>query len=150
MTDFKGDVLFIDTPDGGNIQIENGLVLDDRGFQTAVYLSLFGGNFDDPVVIESNKSWWGNLIGDKETELRSQFQNIICSLPLTTKNIRVAEDAAKQDLTWVIDNGIGDEITVTGSIENIKEASFEIVISKNGQNILNTTYGVQWEAMNGI
>lgn len=151
MTEFKGDVLLEDTPDGGNLVIEDGLIQDDRGFRTAVYLSLFGGNMDDPAIIESNQSWWGNQIGDKETELRSSFQNVICSLPLTTKNLQAAEDAAKKDLQWIIDKGIGDEITVSGSIENIKEANFEIKLFKDGENVLDTTFGVEWEAMsNGI
>jgi phage gp46-like protein len=106
---------------------------------------------DDPAIIESNQSWWGNQIGDKETELRSSFQNVICSLPLTTKNLQAAEDAAKKDLKWVIDKGIGDEITVSGSIENIKEANFVIKVIKDGENVLDSTFGVEWEAMsNGI
>lgn len=151
MTEFNGDVLLEDTPDGGNIIITDGLIKDDKGFSTAVLISLMGGNFDDPAVIESNQSWWGNLIGDKETEIRSSFQNTVCSLPLTTKNLQTAEDAAKKDLQWLIDKGIADEINVTGSIENIKRASFEVKVIKNGENILDTVYGVEWEAMaNGI
>lgn len=151
MKEFKGDVYMEDTPDGGNLVITDGLVEDDRGFNTAVLISLLGGNFDDPAIIESNQSWWGNMIGDADTAIRSSFQYIVCSLPLTTKNLRAAEDAAKKDLQWMIDKEIADEISVTGSIENIKRASFEIVITKNGENILDTVYGVEWEAMtNGI
>ncbi len=151
MTEFKGDVLFEDTPDGGNLVIEDGLIQDDRGFRTAAYLSLFGGNVDDPAIIESNQSWWGNLVGEKETELRSSFQNVICSLPMTIKNLQSACDAAKRDLQWMIDKGIGEEINVSGTIQNVKQADFEITVIKNGENILSTVFGVEWEAMaNGI
>ena len=44
---FEGDVLYTATPDGGDIKIENGLVKDCRNFDTATYLSLFGGNEND-------------------------------------------------------------------------------------------------------
>ena len=40
MTDFEGDVLFLDSNDGGVLQIEDGVIACDKTFKTAVYLSL--------------------------------------------------------------------------------------------------------------
>ena len=149
MTDFEGDVLFTDTNDGGVLTVEDGLILCDKTFKTAVYLSLFGGNFeDDGVTTEGFGAC--NVVEDK-TKMVSKFQNIICSLPMTSKNLKLAEDAACSDLQWLIDDGIADEVTVKGKIKDVKNADFEINALKSGENILSTTYGVEWEAMsNGL
>jgi len=151
MTDFEGDVLFTDTNDGGVLTVEDGLILCDKTFKTAVYLSLFGGNFEDDGVTDKGKAFWGNLIGTENTKMVSKFQNIICSFPMTSKNLKLAEDAACSDLQWLIDDGIADEVTVKGKIKDVKNADFEINALKSGENILSTTYGVEWEAMsNGL
>ena len=47
LQDFEGDLLLADSADGGNVLISDGLFQGDRSFNTAVYLSLFGGNRDD-------------------------------------------------------------------------------------------------------
>jgi hypothetical protein len=52
---FEGDLLLEDTPDGGDIRIENNLFVSDRSFNTAVYLSLFGGNKDDNGKVKNNE-----------------------------------------------------------------------------------------------
>lgn len=57
--EFGGDVLLFDTEDGGEISVINGLVIADGGFNTAVYLSLFGGNKDDGGEVASGDTWWG-------------------------------------------------------------------------------------------
>ena len=44
---FQGDVLIHSTNDGGEIDVEDGLIQDCNTFSTAVYISLFGGNKDD-------------------------------------------------------------------------------------------------------
>jgi len=149
--DFEGDVLFVDSPDGGNLVIENGLFACDKSFKTAVLLSLFGGNIDDPAVIESNKEWWGNDIGDKETALRSRFQFIIAGFPLSTKNLKLAIEAIKIDLQWMIDNGVCDDVQVSGMITDFKSADFTVKIFANSEIADNIEFKVNWEAMrNGV
>lgn len=151
MTDFEGDVLFLDSNDGGVLQIEDGVIACDKTFKTAVYLSLFGGNFEDDGVTNSGKAFWGNLIGEDKTKMVSKFQNTICSLPMTSKNLKTAEDAAVSDLQWLIDDGIADKVTASGKIKDLKTADFEINALKSGENILSTTFGIEWEAMaNGL
>ena len=151
MTDFEGDVLFLDSNDGGVLQIEDGVIACDKTFKTAVYLSLFGGNFEDDGVTDSGKAFWGNLIGEDKTKMVSKFQNTICSLPMTSKNLKLAEDAACSDLQWLIDDGIADKVTASGKIKDLKTADFEINALKSGENILSTTFGIEWEAMaNGL
>ena len=61
---FEGDVLLFDTDDGGEISVVNGLVIADRKFSTAAYLSLFGGNVEDGGRVDNNKTWWGNRFAE--------------------------------------------------------------------------------------
>ena len=42
-----GDVLLYHTPDGGEIEMVNGLVTMSGGLETMAYLCLFGGNEED-------------------------------------------------------------------------------------------------------
>ncbi|GAG06443.1 unnamed protein product, partial [marine sediment metagenome] len=59
----NGDILLLSTKDGGDINIESGLIEMTAGFETAVYLSLFGGNIeDDGTEATKSKTWWGNLL----------------------------------------------------------------------------------------
>lgn len=145
---FEGDVLFFNTNDGGEISIIDGLVKGDCSFSTAVYLSLFGGNKEDSGKIKNNLGWWGNyLIGVPEGEkLVSRFQYMINSLPLTAKNLLSAENAAVEDLKWLKDDGIVDEIIVIGRGTEINQANFTYSLSKSGEKIGSGEFGVQWEA----
>ncbi len=143
---FEGDVLLISTPDGGDIQISDGLVLADRKFSTAVYLSLFGGNKDDDGKVKNKRTWWGNLIeGTKESEkMVSRFQNIITGLPLSTKNIRLAEQAAVLDLEWMKNEGICDEIIITSNMQNKNIFMVSIQLLKDKALISETAFQAQW------
>lgn len=149
--DFEGDVLFVDSPDGGDLVLKDGLIECDKSFKTAVFISLFGGNIDDPAVIESSKSWWGNSIGDKETEVRSRFQFIISGLPLSTKNMKLAAEAIKIDLEWMIESKVCDDIQISGIIADFKTADFTVNILVNNELTDSIEFKVNWEAMrNGI
>lgn len=153
MLDFEGDVLFTDSPDGGQIAIEDGLVKCDRSFSTAVYLSLFGGNKEDDGKVENTKGWWGNYTEGAlpEERLTSRFQTF-ATKPLSSANIRLAERAAVADLSWLKDDGIADEVDASGIIDAVHHAVFTITVKKGGETVLKTKYGIQWEAgiKNGV
>lgn len=114
------DVLLRQTNDGGDITVENGLVLMSEGLETAAYLSMFGGNEDDPGEGATELQWWGN-IGETEPArtYRSETQHLIRSLPATSGNLRRIEQAAARDLQWMIDGGVAESITVEASIPSL-------------------------------
>ena len=147
---FEGDVLLIDTPDGGDIVIENDLIQPDKNFSTAVYLSLFGGNKDDTGKVKNKNQWWGNyLAGISQNEkLRSRFQNIIMGLPMTVKNINDAENAAYKDLEWFIEDEIADKITIQSQTTGIKRFNLYVKIEKNILTIFENTYHLLWGSEN--
>ena len=151
-TDFKGDVLIHSTNDGGEIDVEDGLILDCNTFSTAVYISLFGGNKDDDAG-RSKETWWGNLIpGTVENErVVSHFQAVICGLPLTSGNLKKAQTAAELDLKWLKDEGIADSVTVTLKAEDVKRVCASVEITKDGTSLFESSYYFEWEgARNGL
>ena len=148
--DFEGDLLLYDTPDGGDIQIENGLFVSEKKFSTAVYLSLFGGNKDDPAKVKNNKEWWGNLLNiTKNEKLRSRFQNIIFGLPMTVKHIHEAEMAAAMDLNWFIKEKIADEINVYGQAIGKNRFNLKVEIKKDILTLFESTYSLLWGVGSG-
>lgn len=147
--DFGGDVWIYDTLDGAEIEIRNGLVMADGGFRTAVYLSLFGGNSDDAGEVIDNKTWWGNCLeGISEDEkLVGRFQAFIKSAPLTSRNLPLAEEKARQDLQWLIDDGMADLVEVEISSPEKNKIQMDVKIGKAGEILESGGFSLQWESM---
>lgn len=151
--EFGGDVLIFGTEDGGEIFIINGLVIPDESFRSAVYLSLFGGNKNDTGEVASGATWWGNkLEGTSENEkLVSRFVAFITAEPMTSKNLKTAEEKAAEDLHWFIEDGIADSVDVSIVDEGHGQVQLSVLIEKSGQILESGKYALQWEAMkNGI
>lgn len=111
------DVLLRQTNDGGDITLQSGLVLLSEGLETAVYLSLYGGNEDDPADTDTTLQWWGNLLeAEPERSYRSETQYLIKSLPAIPFNLRRIEQAALRDLAWMIETGLAQSTTVEATI----------------------------------
>jgi len=150
---FQGDLLLIETPDGGDCVLQDGLLLAEWGFGTAFYISLFGGNKADPGKVKNHHTWWGNTLpGITEKEkIVSRFQNFINAVPVTVKNIKDAEGLAQLDLKWAIDDGIADEINIFIRSEAINKIRVFIDAKKEGKSVYKTDYGALWgAALNGI
>lgn len=151
--EFGGDVYLYDTQDGSEIEIKNGLVMADEGFRTAVYLSLFGGNSDDTGEVINNETWWGNCLDNlsENEKLIGRFDTYVKSVPMTSRNIVVAEEKAKQDLQWFIDDGIADSVEVEISSGEKNKINLSVKIGKAGEILEAGNYSLQWESMkNGI
>lgn len=147
--EFGGDVYIYDTDDGAEISIVNGLIMPDKGFRSAIYLSLFGGNKEDTGEVANNNSWWGNKLDNlsENEKYISRFQAFISSVPMTSKNISLAEEKIKQDLQWFIDDEIAESISVEIKAVDKKRIDIEIVISKAGEIIESGKFGLQWGNM---
>jgi len=151
--DFHGDLLLIETPDGGDCLIKDGLLLADHAFGTAFYISLFGGNKADAGRINNRNTWWGNTLSNiKENEkIVSRFQNFILAMPMTVKNIKDAESMAELDLEWALNEEIADEINVFIRSEGINKIRLFVEVKKDGEFVFESNYGALWGAgLNGI
>jgi len=129
----QGDVKLFQTLDDGEITVENGLVSMDGGLETSVYLSLFGGNESDDVSSASVKSWWANSDeNDPAKQYRSETQNLLQSLPVTSFNLRRIEDAAVRDLSWFIEKKTASSLSVSASIPALNRIKLEINLEAMG------------------
>jgi phage gp46-like protein len=124
------DVLLRQTNDGGEITVENGLVLMSDGLEAAAYLSLFGGNEDDAGDAASEREqWWGNLVETEPSRTyRSETQHLIRSLPAVPSNLRRIEQAAARDLAWMLGAGIAKSIAAAASIPAVNRVRLEVTI----------------------
>jgi len=131
------DVLLRQTNDGGSITIQGGLVLLSEGLETAAYLSLFGGNEDDPGEGDTSLQWWGNLLeAEPERAYRSETQHLVRSLPAVPFNLRRIEQAAARDLQWMLDTGVAQSITIEATIPAVNRVQIALVIiTADGQRI---------------
>lgn len=144
--EFAGDVLLVSTLDGGDIVVEDGLVKDCRNFDTAAYLSLFGGNKGD-VDGREKETWWGNLIaGTKRNEwMHSEFGATVVGLPLTSGNLRKARDAAGRDFDWIKSDAGADDVSVSLVAESHARVKLTAEITKDSQSVGGGEYEFQWD-----
>lgn len=131
--DQQGDVRLFQTDDGGEIRVESGLVAMDGGLETAVYLSLFGGNEDDDGRADSPLTWWGNLDEDQpDLAIRSETQHLLRALPATSGNLRRIEDAANRDLAWLIQSGVASSVSAAASVIGLNRVKIAVNIEAIG------------------
>ena len=135
----------VPTRDGGDIEIQNGVVAFSGGLETAVYLSLFGGNFDDDGR-RATRSWWGNADEiDPLKHYRSETQYLLRTLRPTSQNLRLVESAAERDLAWMKSAKIVSDMTVSGRIESLGTVTLEFSIVARGEEI-NFRFTENWKA----
>jgi phage gp46-like protein len=100
-----------------------------EGLESAAFLSLFGGNEQDPGDANSTEQWWGN-IGENTTSrrYRSETQYLLRSLPAVPSNLRRVEQAAARDLQWMLDDGVAKSINVSASIPALNRILINVLI----------------------
>lgn len=124
------DVLLRQSNDGGEITAEGGLLLMSDGLETAAFLSLYGGNEDDPGDAENELQWWGNLLEtDSARAYRSETQFLLQSLPAIPANLRRIEQAAARDLQWMLDTGTALSVEVEATIPALNRVRINLAIT---------------------
>jgi len=116
------DVLFFHTPDGGDIHVDGAGVRTCNGLQTAVYISLFGGN-------DAGGGWWGNALeGSEVGRVRPQTQEILRALPLTSGNLPRLLAAVEADLQWIVDAGHVEGISATVAASGLNRVEIGVKV----------------------
>lgn len=142
----QGDILLYQTPDDGEINVEDGLAVMSPGLETTVYLSLFGGNEDDDGRPDNPFNYWGNI--DEilpERQYHSETQNLLKSLPATSAGLRRIEAAAERDLAWLLDAGVASSVVVSASIPGVNRLDLLVLITADGEE-KEFTYSQNWKA----
>jgi phage gp46-like protein len=127
------DVLMLQTPDGGEINLQNGQTVMSEGLETSSFLSCFGGNkLDSGLDADNPKQWWGNLgETDPAVQYRSQLQHLLATLPLTPANLARFEDAATSDLAWLTVS-VADSVAVQATMPALNTVQIDVAIVING------------------
>lgn len=129
----QGDVILFQSNDDGEIEVIDGVVTMDGGLQTAVYISLFGGNIADDGLAGNAFNWWGNqLETDPDAQLRSETQNLLQGIPATAANRLRIEQAVNRDLAWMITKKVANEITVEVTIPALNRIKIVVTINAIG------------------
>lgn len=129
-TEQEGDVRIASTPDGGDICLaDNGLFEMGPGLDSAVYLSLFGGNSDDDGSDENPLQWWGNLIEtETDRQYRSETQYLLRAIPAVPRNLLRVQQAAARDLAWMVSSGVASEVAVEASLPAVNAVRIAVVV----------------------
>ncbi len=127
------DVLIYQTPDDGDITVENGITEMTPGFETAVYLSMFGGNEDDTGATGDPKEWWGDLLDeDPSRHYRGETETILQNLPAVSGNLRKVEEAARRDLKWLLDSNAASSVAVSAGMPGVDRVALVVTVEANG------------------
>jgi phage gp46-like protein len=129
------DVLLRQTDDGGEISYVNGAAIMSDGLESAVYLSLFGGNIDDGGLTEDDaRSWWGNAIEPlEERRYRSQTQGVLRSMPAIPANLQRVDDAVGADLAWMLDTKLATFVGSASTMPAINTVKISIRVEIDGK-----------------
>ena len=139
------DAYFTHTADGGEIEYVNGKITMSDGLETAAYLSHFGGNEEDAGVDPDDASqWWGNFGENEERKQRSRVGYLLKTLIAIPANLRAVEDAARQDLAWMLD-AFADSVDARATLTAPRQLKLEDYIVVNGTGY-NFTFGENWTA----
>lgn len=142
----QGDVLLFEDNGRFTINVTGGVVEMTPGLETAVNLSLFGGNIhDDGSTITAPFSWWANrIVDDPDEKLTSQMQHLLRAIPAVTGNIPRIEGAIRADLQWLLDRRIANLINVELALPAPNTVQIRIEITADGQ-IHTFTFTKNWQ-----
>lgn len=131
------DVRLYQTDDGGEIDVIGGQEQMADGLGTACYLSLFGGNErDSGLTADDSKQFWANLVeDDPNARYRSKTQALLTSLTLIPANLRALEDAAADDLSWLVPS-IASDVAVDATMPALRSVLLNCRITVSGKTYL--------------
>lgn len=123
----NGDVLCYITPDGIEINIENGLT-EMGWWESAINLCLCGGSIGDNVTPDTKKyEWVGNEDEEPENSFRSRFISLFHGRPITSQLAVDLAGAASLDLV----DGFGayvKDVVCSVSIDNSEKITLSCEI----------------------
>lgn len=129
----EGDVWLQHTDDGGDIEFIAGQPVMDRGFGTAVYISLFSGD------------WWGNAISEQDEKLDSELKSLY-ERNLDNRTRLDAEEYARKSLEWMKRLGIAMDVKVEASLPAVGWLGLSITITQPEGTVTQMRYQVNWSA----
>lgn len=127
------DVLIYQTPNDGDITVENGITEMTPGFSSAVYLSMFGGNEADGGGSDDPNEWWGDLLDvDPSRHYRGETETALLNMAAVPANLLKVQEAAKRDLQWLLDTNAASTVEVTATMPGLNRVALSVVVEADG------------------
>lgn len=141
------DIKLISTPDGGELDTSKGGIGLDATAETAILLSLEGGNIEDSGdEADDERQFWGNrVVRDPEEQLRSRTQYVLRRLPATVANLKAVTDAALLDLAWMGGGVVFDSITAKAKLVSRNRVVIDVDTTQNGKTV-RYPIGLPWSS----
>lgn len=141
----QGDVLLVQSLDGGEIILEDGLVQMNGDLNTSIYLALFGGNIEDTGADNDPNEYWGNALEtDANFKYRSETQYILRSLPPTSFNLSRLQQAAVRDMQYLINIGVAESVDAVATIPELNKLNLECSIVLTDGSVETFTFTEPW------
>lgn len=141
----NGDVKLFITKEGFDINLKDNFVEMTSSFESAIFLSLFGGNEEDNYSEATEKmQFWGNIIEDNEYRSRTlQFLN---GSNASAQNLKLLEQDILLDLNWFVEQNIADTVEVDCSIPAFNELKIVIRILRDSKLLSTSNYRLNWKS----
>jgi phage gp46-like protein len=129
---YDGDLMLYGTPDGGEINVQDGQPDMDAGLATAVYLSLYSGD------------WWGNALAAKAERTVASIED---KQGLLTNAARLdVEAAARVALQWLVDEGIASAVDVAATLPAVGWLQLAVTVTEPNADPTVLRYKINWAA----
>jgi len=116
-----------------DIESEAGLMKMTAGFETAVNLSLFGGNDLDDGTPGNVHQWWGNLLETEDARAyRGTTQYLLDNLPATSGNLLKIQQGVEADLAWFLALNVASSVSVVVAIPGHNRIEITVAILAEG------------------
>lgn len=103
-----------------DLQIENGQIKFDPGLETPAFISIFSDRRvpleELPQFTTNQRGWWADLISEPTDDLIGSRLWTVERAKTNQQTAIKIEQAIKEGLQWMIDDGIAESITVSSEI----------------------------------
>lgn len=152
MSDIK--TILIDMTQGAQWLLEDALLAEDDGMDTAITLSLFTdrkADADDklPHGQTDRRGWWGDaylaaLVDGMADELGSRLW--LLDGKKTPENLVLAKEYAEESLAWMVTDEVASSITVTASYIRDNILRLDVAVSRPDGSVFRRRYDLVWGA----
>lgn len=129
---YTGDIALVYDSGDWDLLFINGQPCMTDGFDTAVYLSVFG----EP------DTWQNGLTNKPEEKYISEFPSVIDRANITDDTIKNGKAAIEKALQWMIDTEATESITVSGGALSVYGLYWQIEIDRGG---ITSLYRINWD-----
>jgi phage gp46-like protein len=148
------DVALVWTPASGDadLVVEDDDLEADAGLHTALLLSLFTdrrAEDDDELPSEGGdrRGWWADELSEVDGDL---FGSRLWLLDRSARRVDViplAEDAAREAVAWLVDDGVVERIDVTAELGGQLDLGLLVTVYRPAAGPTTFRFAHVWEAM---